>query len=324
MPGRLGVGVVGLGRWGANLLRALGEVEGAMVTAICDADLMVLTKASGRFRSPDNHLFTSYGDMLDKADMDAVVIATPAKTHVDLTLQALDRSYHVFVEKPAAMKAESLHHIREFMGKQTYMVGHTFLYNDLVTWAKAFIEDGGLGRLLYATGAWMNWGTVRSDVDAFWNFAQHPLSILMYWLGNAPQDVYRMGRAIFQPGIDDVSLVSMRFGSLVSQVALSWLSPQKVRQIMLVGRKATLIFDDVARELQIIQGDSTKTEFTTFGQFMLLKRAGQVLIPRVSYREPLVNEMNHFVDCCLSGDEPRTGIEHAIAVTEAMEGARGL
>lgn len=322
MP-KLGVAVVGLGRWGINLLRAIGEVEGAEVTAICDTDLEALARAGGGFKDPGGHLFTDFDVMLTKADLDAVVIATPANTHVDLTLRAVDRGKHVFVEKPAASGTGPLRYIEGLLGDdQTYMVGHTFLYNDLVLWMKDHIDSGGIGKTLYATGAWLNWGRVREDVDAFWNFFQHPLSILLYLFGFPPQDVFWTGMSTARTMNADAALVLMKFGTAVAQAALSWLCPVKTRQMMVVGDKGTIIFDDMEQELRLIQGDSTKrADFETFGAFQLLRNQGQVLIPSVEYREPLVNEMRHFVHCCLTGAPPRTDIDHALLVTEVMERA---
>jgi predicted dehydrogenase len=316
---KLKIGVVGLGRWGRNLYRAARQV--ADVTAICDSDMRRMLAASGDFREPDNHLFTDYGEMLAEADIDAVVIATPPHTHAGMAIKALEADKYVFVEKPMAMNMKQAGLIEDAIGDRIFMVGHTFLYNDLVTWIKAYIDEGGIGRIVYATGAWLNWGTMRTDVDAFWNFAPHPLSILLYWLETVPDNVRWIGHNYLQKSVADVALVNVDFGPIVAQLALSWLCPLKVRQLMLVGDKATIIFDDVAREVRIVEGDSTKTEFTTFGQFQLIRKAGQTLIPRIDYHEPLVNEMQHFANCCYTGVTPRTDIKHGRYVTGMLERA---
>jgi predicted dehydrogenase len=316
---KLKIGMVGLGRWGRNLYRAARQV--ADVTAICDSDMKQMLAASGDFREPDNHLFTDYSEMLAGANVDAVVIATPPDTHANMAIEALEAGKHVFVEKPMAMSTEEAGSIESAIGDYTFMVGHTFLYNDLVTWAKEYIDQGGIGRIIYATGAWLNWGTVRSDVDAFWNFAPHPLSILLYWLEDLPDNVRWIGHNYLQPDMADVALVNVDFGPVVAQLALSWICPLKIRQMMLVGDKATIIFDDVAREVRITEGDSTKTEFTTFGQFQLIRKAGQTLVPRIDYHEPLVNEMQHFTNCCRTGRTPRSDFKHGWYVTRIMERA---
>lgn len=319
MTDKLKIGIVGLGRWGRNLYRAANQA--AEVTAICDSDTKRMLAASGDFREPDNHLFTNYDKMLAEADVDAVIIATPAKTHAEMAIKALQAGKHVFVEKPMAMSTGEAERIEQALGNRIFMVGHTFLYNDLVTWIKEYIDQGNIGRIVYATGAWLNWGTVRSDVDAFWNFAPHPISILLYWLESMPDNVTWIGHNHLQKNIADVALVNLDFGPIVAQLALSWLCPVKVRQIMVVGEKATITFDDMAREVRIVEGDSTKTEFTTFGQFQLIRRAGQTLIPRIDYHEPLVNEMEHFARCCRTGETPRTDFKHGRYVTGIMERA---
>jgi len=315
MP-NLKIGIVGLGRWGKNLLRVLDGIEEAQVVSVCDAQWTEID--SFRYGT---QAYPTIGDMLRADHAQAIVIATPASTHFKLAHQALEQGKHVFVEKPLAMSTYDAGILGAFAEKQVLMVGHTFLYNDLVNWVKEYIDDGEIGRPLYAVGSWLNWGVIRDDVDAFWNFAQHPISILMHWLGCEPHDVHWMGRDKIKPGNADASLVLMKFGPVVAQVALSWLCPIKVRKIILVGEKATITLDDMAREIRIVEGDNTKTKYSDFGQFQLIRRAGRTFIPLVEYREPLANEMQHFVDCCLTGQEPLTGFAHAMAVTKAMEGA---
>lgn len=319
MTDKLKIGIAGLGRWGRNLYRTAKQV--ADVTATCDSDMKTMLASSGDFREPDGHLFTSFDKMLAEADVDAVIIATPAHTHADLAIEALEAGKHVFVEKPMAMDTKQARFIEDAIGDRIFMVGHTFLYNDLVTWIKEYIAQGNIGRIVYATGAWLNWGTVHSDVDAFWNFAPHPISILLYWLDSIPDNVTWIGHNHLQKNIADVALVNLDFGPVVVQLALSWLCPVKVRQLTVVGEKATVVFDDMAREVRIVEGDSTKTEFTTFGQFQLIRRAGQTLIPRIDYHEPLLNEMEHFARCCQTGQTPRTDFKHGWYVTGVMERA---
>lgn len=325
MADKLKVAVVGLGQWGRNLLRALRKVENAEVTAVCDSNLKTLAEASGIFPAPDNHVFADYTRMLVEADADAVVVATPPHTHFRFALLALKAGKHVFVEKPMALKFRPTELLEPYLGDRTFMVGHTFLYNDLVLEMKRLIDAGEIGEILYATGAWLNWGTVRSDVDTFWNFAPHPISILLYLFGLPPKAAYRAGSAILRHSIEDVSMVFLRFGEAVASVALSWLSPIKVRRLMVVGQKATIVFDDMARELRIVEGDSTRcAAFSTFGEFQLLRDAGLTIIPNVEYREPLQNEMQHFVDCCLSGQEPRTGFQHGAEVVRILENTKRM
>lgn len=318
--------MVGLGRWGNNLYRALGKVEEAEVVAVCDTNRDAVAKVQASNR--DVIAYSSLDSLLANPDVDAVVIATPPKTHEELALISLRTGRHVFVEKPAFLSSDMAEIEAEVNGlgvagrRLTFMVGHTYLYNDLVLWLKEYLDSGKMGRPLYALGSWLNWGTVRSDVNAFWNFAQHPLSILSYLLDCCPHDILIMDRARLQPGVADVSLVSARFGPVVTQFALSWLCPVKTRSMMLVGEKQTALLDDMSKELRITEGDSTVREYNSFGQFQLIRRAGATSIPLVEYKEPLVNEMEHFVRCCLSGEGPRTGLMHALEITKAMERAR--
>ena len=91
------------------------------------------------------------------------------------------------------------------------MVGHTFLFNDAVRWVKDYIDRDELGEVYYAYFQRLNLGRVRQDVDALWNLAPHDVSIAQYWFGEKPVSVEAHGASFLQPGIDDISFLSMQF-----------------------------------------------------------------------------------------------------------------
>ena len=96
----LNVGVVGLGYWGPNLLRVLSENSGVNVAWMCDLDEDRLARVSRRV--PSAQPTRRFQDLLDDESLDAVVIATPVYTHVELCTRSLAAGKHTFVEKPLA------------------------------------------------------------------------------------------------------------------------------------------------------------------------------------------------------------------------------
>ena len=128
------------------------------------------------------------------------------------------------------------------------MVGHTFIYNAAVRYVKKLIDAGDLGEIRYIYSQRLNLGRIRSDIDALWNFAPHDISIIQYWLGDpAPLSVSRRGMAYMQDGIDDVVFLSLTYpGKIMANIHVSWLDPQKVRKMIVVGSKKMVVYDDVA------------------------------------------------------------------------------
>jgi predicted dehydrogenase len=276
--------------------------------------------------------------VLSDPDIDAVVIATPVQSHFALARRALEAGKHVLVEKPLARTsaecAELIGHANR--AGRVLMVGHVFLYNTAVQRMKAYIDQGELGEVRYVYSQRLNLGQVRHDVNALWNFAPHDLSILQYWLGGTPDRVLARGYSYVQPGIEDVVFMTLDFpGGVGANVHISWLDPFKIRRMTVVGTEKMIVYDDVSAEARITiydkgvsrtrragAGEPSLGGFETFGEFQLLLRAGDILIPKVDFGEPLANECRHFIDCIKTGATPLTDGASGLAVVRVLEAAQ--
>jgi predicted dehydrogenase len=275
--------------------------------------------------------------MLADDQVDAVIVAVADQFHVPLSIKAIQAGKHVLVEKPLAQTSAQCAQLVDLAaaGGLTLMVGHVFLYNAAVRRMKDYIDSGELGDVHYVYSQRLNLGQVRHDVNALWNFAPHDLSILMYWLGNGPERVIARGYAYVQPKIDDVVFMTLDYpGGVGANVHISWLDPFKTRQMTVVGSKKMIVYDDVSADARITIYDKSVARtrrspeggapgsYETFGEFQLLLRAGDVLIPKIDFVEPLRVECQHFVDCIQSGETPRTDGVSGLHVVRALEAAQ--
>ncbi|MDQ3701747.1 MAG: Gfo/Idh/MocA family oxidoreductase, partial [Chloroflexota bacterium] len=180
------VGVVGAGYWGPNLIRNLSELPGSPLAAVCDKDAARLEYVRARY--PAVRRYTSYAEMLAAAEVDAVVIATPAELHARMAREALHAGKHAFVEKPLATSSADAAELAALADSHglTLMVGHTFLHNDALRWVKARVDAGDLGDVLYLYSRRLNLGQVRQDINVVWNLAVHDISIMLYLTGERP------------------------------------------------------------------------------------------------------------------------------------------
>ena len=131
----LGVAVVGYGYWGPNLARNFHQLPDAELTYIVDVDQAVLTRAGRLFGCKTS---TSLDEVLADPAVEAVVVATPARTHYELARRAIEAGKHVLVEKPLTMDLDQGYHLVELAAAQhvTLMVGHVFEYNAAVRYIK--------------------------------------------------------------------------------------------------------------------------------------------------------------------------------------------
>jgi predicted dehydrogenase len=322
----------GCGYWGPNLLRNFSTVSGCHVRYVVDssADRRVFVEHN----FPQVQAVASSESALKDPSVTAVVIATPAETHFQLAKQALIAGKHVFVEKPLATKCSEVDELAGLAASRglVLMVGHTFIYNAAVRYVKQLIDNGELGEVRYIYSQRLNLGRVRSDIDALWNFGPHDISIIQYWLGNQePVSVLRQGMAFIQDGIDDVVFLNLEYPSkVIANIHVSWLDPQKVRKMIVVGSRKMVVYDDVA-DSKIALYDKGVDRRAILGQYMDFDqprqqqfdyRSGDVLLPQIKFVEPLRLEAEHFRDCILNGTEPVTGSRHARSVVSILERAK--
>jgi predicted dehydrogenase len=322
----------GCGYWGPNLLRNFSALRDCRVRYVVDPSAERRDFVQRNF--PATKALDSVERVLADSDVTAIVIATPAETHFQAAKQALAAGKHVFVEKPLATKTAEVDELGDYAKAHglIVMAGHTFIYNPAVRYVKGLIDNGDLGEIRYIYSQRLNLGRIRSDIDALWNFGPHDISIIQYWLGNPePLSVSRQGMAFMQDGIDDVVFLNLEYPSkVIANVHVSWLDPQKVRKMIVVGSRKMVVYDDIA-ESKIAIYDKGIDKRAILGQNMDFDqpqqrqfdyRSGDIVLPQVKFTEPLRLEAQHFRDCILNHEEPLTGIAHARSVVSILERAR--
>lgn len=321
---KIAIGLIGYGYWGPNLLRNFVEVPGCSVKYVCDASEAQLKKVHTKY--PHIDLTRSYDEVINDDEVDAIVIATPISTHYPLAKKALLKGKHVFVEKPLAadsVTAEELVKLAD-MQQLILMVGHTFKYSPPVIKIKELIDSGELGDIYYISSSRVNLGLHQPDVSVIWDLAPHDFSIIFYWLEEEPSQVYAFGRGCVSPDTPDVAFINLGFDSgAIAEVQLSWLSPVKLRRTVIVGSKKMLIYDDTesVEKVKLFDHGVNFIEPSTFEEFQLSYRSGDIVSPHLDNYEPLFAAAKHFVECIREGKRPKTDGLDGLYVVRALEKA---
>ena len=320
---RLNVAVVGLGYWGPNRLRVLVDGGAVDVTWICDRDLNRARQQSSR--APAARVSGEIDEVLADPELDAVVLATPVFTHYALASQCLRAGKHVFVEKPIAAtsgEASDLVELSEEVDR-VLMCGHTFLYSPPVRRVKQILDAGELGELHFISSSRVNLGPYRSDVSVIFDLGPHDFSILRYWLDAMPERISAIGRDVISNGIADVAFVDLSFADgLLAHVELSWLAPGKLRRTVIVGSEKMLVYEDGSAEpVRIFDSGIEYEDPSTYGEYQLTYRTGDIVSVRVDAQEPIVAEMEDFVAAVHDGTEPVSHSEVALDVIRMVEAA---
>ncbi|PIQ82844.1 MAG: oxidoreductase [Candidatus Omnitrophica bacterium CG11_big_fil_rev_8_21_14_0_20_64_10] len=319
------IGCVGLGPWGSNIARTLLEIEGAEVVALCDQRPERLTPF--RRRAPQLRLTGEAETLLDDRTIEGIVIASHAGAHASLAQAALNRGKAVFVEKPLALNlsdAEATVELAERTGR-LLMVGHLMLYHPAIERLRTLVRAGELGEILYLYSQRVNLGTIRTDENALWCFGPHDVSMALHLLGESPVRVQAFGHSFLRDGVVDVVFVWLSFASgRMAQLHLSWLDPNKIRRLTLVGRRKMAVFDDMepAEKLRIYDKGVSEPIPGAGTVDALTLRFGEIQAPRLPAVEPLRIECAHFLGCIRSGQTPRSGGQEGLQVIRVLEAAQ--
>ena len=318
------VAIVGIGGWGKNLARNYKEIPEANLRYLCDLDQGKLDAAQLQFK-PENAT-TQFDDLLVDEYLEAIVIATDASSHYELSKRALLAGKDVYVEKPLVLtSADALELIQlADQNQRILMVGHLLEYHPVVRKLKELIDSGELGEIRYIYSQRLNLGTVRRDENALWNFAPHDVSVILYLLGLTPTDVSARGQAYLQNGIEDVVFMTLNFDDrAMGHVHVSWLDPHKIRRITIVGSKRMALFDDMepTEKLKIYdKGAELNTDYDSFAEYVGL-RFGDITLPHIRVGEPLRTECDHFLDCVRTRATPLSDGLDGLRVVQVLEAA---
>ena len=303
---RLRVGLIGLGYWGPNLLRVLGEAQEVEVAWICDLDSERVERMSPRV--PGAATTTDANEIFTDPEVGAVLISTPVFTHFDLASRSLAAGKHTYVEKPLASSAAEADELlaRAEASGLALMCGHTFVYSPPVRAVKGIIERGELGTPYFITSSRVNLGLHQRDVSVLWDLGPHDFSILRYWFDELPESVSTVGRDSVVKGIPDVAFVTLRYPSgLLVNLEMSWLAPSKLRRTVLVGSDKMVVYEDGAPEpIRVFDHGVVYRDPETFGEYHLSYRTGDIVSPRIGTEEPLALQVQDFVDAVGTGKAP--------------------
>jgi predicted dehydrogenase len=324
LSSKIHVGLIGYGYWGPNYARALADLPDLSLTFVCDTQEEQLRRAAVRF--PGVPLSQDVSEAVRRDDVDAVIISTPASTHYELARLALESGRHVIVEKPLALEIEHCEHLGELAEKKglVLMVAHTFLYNSGIQKLREFVKSSNFGRVYYLHATRTNLGPIRPDVNAVWDLAPHDISIFNYLMDEQPLWVSAIGSRALGNIREDVAFITLGYSNdVIGNIHVSWADPNKVREVVVVGSRQRLVFDDLnsLERVRIYEkGVSVgETHAGSFGEFKLLMRDGDIVSPKIELSEPLKGQLTDFVEAVIGHRQPLSGSLSGTHVVQALK-----
>jgi UDP-2-acetamido-3-amino-2,3-dideoxy-glucuronate N-acetyltransferase len=311
-PENIGVGVIGAGYWGKNLVRNFAGL-GALA-AVCDSDPRACAMAVD-LKVP---ICGDFSDLLQNPDIDAVAIASPAISHYSIAKEALLAGKDVFVEKPLALEVTEGQELINLAAKheRILMVGHILQYHPTVLKLKELVDSGELGKIQYIYSNRLNIGKIRSEENILWSFAPHDISVMLLLLEEMPIEISAHGGNYLQSHVADVTLTTLSFASGVKgHIFVSWLHPFKEQMLVVVGDKKMAVFDDVSKDRKLVLYPHS---IDWIERVPVARKAEGEVVP-LDVGEPLKAECAHFLECMRTRQVPRTDGAEGLRVLKILE-----
>lgn len=285
--------LIGVGRWGKNLISTLEKIPEANLKYLCASTLASIASYPAKYEK-----VSSWQELLTKKDLDAVLIATPPSTHAKIATAFIEQRIPVFVEKPmvvSVLEAEALQAIVKKSG-HVFMVGYQYLFNDRVRYVKIEIEKGAFGNILSVKSEHFL-SPSRPDVDIFWDTGPHPLSVFQYLFD--PKNL-----TVVEGNIEyDQASVKVQFENAPALEIIAFcFGEAKTRKLTLVGEKGSAVIDETLPRNKLAITKNGKTSY-----------------PEIGLKMPLRNEMEHFLHCVQTGSTPLTDVDFGLKITEWLE-----
>ncbi len=324
----VGVGVIGCGYWGPNLIRNFAQIRKCQLVAVADTDAERLEPI--RWLYPAVPVLTSADELLALDAIDAVVIATPIETHYPLARAALRRGKHVLVEKPmtaTVLQSKELIGLAE-QQHRILMVDHTFIYGGAVRKIRDIIDSGELGDIYYYDAVRINLGLFQRDLNVLWDLAPHDFSIMSYLIDKEPISVSAVGSApVSWDGWrrESIAYITVEYGDgMLAHMHVNWLSPLKIRRTLIGGSRKIVVYDHLDPDNQVKIFDKGVEGITDHERRRLLVqyRTGDMYAPKIDQTEALEVACKHFVDCIQTGTSPLTDGRAGLKVVQLLEAAQ--
>jgi len=285
------IAVIGSGYWGSKIVDTLGRNPNVNAIQVIDA-------VNGQ----------TINDI--RSDIKTAIIATPLWHHFKMSVDLLERGFDVYIEKPMCETANEVEHVQSLVTDQIVMVGHIFLYHPALDQVKEHLPR--IGEIKHVDSQRLNWGIYQTKTTPLLSLLPHDVSILHELFTDLEVTSVRQQNFTNNAVPDWVSF-DLKMGSTTATVTGSWYWPERVRKLTIVGSRGSIVWDDVANQVHVFEGQVTGNRLTELDE--------EIYIPDLT-TTPLELELNHFIDCVVNRQTPKTDVNNALAVAKILDAVR--
>jgi len=318
----MNVGVIGFGYWGTNLVRNLQNTKNCNVTHIAESEVSRHKQIHELY--PDIEI-ESFDAIIKNSNIDAVVIATSISSHYELAKAALENDKHVLVEKPMTSSEKNTQELIKLskLKNKILMVDHTYLYSGAVQEIKKSLDANLLGKILYVDSIRANLGKFQSDVNVLWDLAPHDISIINYLINEKPVSVQATGKSYTKNQLENIAYLILHYESnKIVHVNCSWISPIKIRTMIIGASKKMLVFDDLQQKKIRIYNKNLDDVISSIDKEYVPPSTNEDFFePEFSSKEALLEMTEDFVNSIINNKIPLSNGDLGLDVIKILDAA---
>ena len=310
MNNKIKIALIGCGNWGKNIARNLYEMD--CLACIYDPNSLQAKEFIISHKLP----ICSLNEIFLNEDITAVVIATSARTHKEIAIQALINNKDVFIEKPFSLSLSDANLISKLAitKNKILMVGHLLNYHNSFLELKKIIKEGKIGSIKNIRAQRLALGSIRNYESVLYDLTVHDISMILSITQALP--LRALAHSIHHNsnvGPDAVSVTLYFKDGITAVLNSDWMCPYKEHRFSVIGTKGSLIFDDTKNwDSKLSLNQSSINLDNTIN----LKNTKSLIVKK---NEPLKVELESFLKSIQSRTIPVTDHEEALNVQIVME-----
>ena len=312
---KMKLGLIGGGYWGKNLVRDFNNCK--VLDIICDLDINLIKEYNKKY--PNIRTTNDFKDILNDEKITAICISLPVELHYKFAKMSLLANKDVYVEKPITLDIKEAEELIELAKEKNkiLMVGHLLHYHPCIDKIKEIIKKGKIGKIKNIISNRLNLGKFRKQENVLWSFAPHDISIILNLCDNKlPNSVLCSGKSCITKGVHDITNSILKYDDIYININVNWLNPYKEQKLSIIGDKGMILFDDTLKSGKI----KYYSEYINFSDDLvpIAIKNNEQLIDVDSSKSPLLNECEHFIECCLKRKRPLTDGEEGLRVLKIL------
>lgn len=308
--------VIGVGNMGQHHARNYFELESTDLVAVADLNEANGKELASRFNCK---YYKKYEDMLEKEEIEVVTIAVPTKFHKKVALDCIKKGINILLEKPIAGTVADANRIVKAAKEKgvKFTVGHIERFNPAVIKLKDMLDKGKLGEIVSISNTRIGPMPPQiKDANVVIDIGVHDIDLINWFYGKLPTEVLATGGNAINKVQRDYVDVFMKYGDKSGSIQANWITPAKVRHMVVCGTKAYVELNFITQELALYETDY-QLETDTFGEYVI--KFGQLKdkeVIKVDNVEPLRAEIESFVNAIKKDTKPMVTAREAIDALE--------